>query len=532
VSVSASVIASLATTSTQSTPPEIYSPRFVTSLTAAILTGLRPTVISVAGTNTIYSQGTYSIAIYDAGTDASPVNFEALEVIGGGGTLNWTVVTESGWNSIAHANGSTVVATVFTPRSVQQPLVNHITVTATPDPHPSYVKKASYGGKGQILVGTGSSAYTNQAVGTDGMSLVADSTQTSGVKWVSLSLTSVLLHMGDLIVGALQGATARLPIGVPGEVLTAVQNSPTIADPISAPTCLAGIGSGALVNGNIYDFAYAWLSTPSPDGGITDASPRTMFTATTSGVVAVQCPASPLVGATLLVYAAVTGDALQLQGTLPNAAIGGTNTVNVASINTGAAPSGSNTTGGLSALWEEPFNLDPPRQANLQATTSLTANCLPAAFGPSGYRHGPGAVPDPGSLMRASRFLREDGQWQLAQSSVVALGAQTAVQAFPFVYPPTNTGSPAVASSGTIATTGLALSVVNPAGAVTGVILQAGGVGVQILTVVNIAAGGNAITFAAPGTSNVADGVASPLAGLTSRTFVWIPATALWYRAA
>src|SRR5579872_5156583 len=35
-------------------------------------------------------------------------------------------------------------------------------------------------------------------------------------------------------------------------------------------------------------------------------------------------------------------------------------------------------------------------------------------FGPSGLHHSPGAVPDPGSTAGTTRFLREDGTWQVA----------------------------------------------------------------------------------------------------------------------
>jgi hypothetical protein len=66
------------------------------------------------------------------------------------------------------------------------------------------------------------------------------------------------------------------------------------------------------------------------------------------------------------------------------------------------------------------------------------------------------------------------------------------------------------------------------AGAATGVILTAGTVDGQELTLVNVHAT-NAITFAAAGTSNVADGVASAVAALTATTFVWDATSARWF---
>lgn len=90
--------------------------------------------------------------------------------------------------------------------------------------------------------------------------------------------------------------------------------------------------------------------------------------------------------------------------------------------------------------------------------------------------------------------------------------------------------APVLATGGTIATSGVAVARVAPAGAVTGVILQPG-VGIQEIWVVNESTGANTITFAAVATSNVADGASSALAGLVARKLVWDATTGLWYRA-
>lgn len=92
-----------------------------------------------------------------------------------------------------------------------------------------------------------------------------------------------------------------------------------------------------------------------------------------------------------------------------------------------------------------------------------------------------------------------------------------------------STTAPAVANNGTITTAGVSVARVAPAGAVTGVILAVGTTGGQVCTVVNESVAASTVTFAASGTSNVADGVASVIAGLTARTFVWDSSTALWY---
>lgn len=69
---------------------------------------------------------------------------------------------------------------------------------------------------------------------------------------------------------------------------------------------------------------------------------------------------------------------------------------------------------------------------------------------------------------------------------------------------------------------------VNPAAAVTGIILTPGVQGGQMVTVINQSVA-NSVTFAASGTSNVADGVADVIAAVTAKRFVWNSAQSLWY---
>src|SRR5690349_18485658 len=87
-----------------------------------------------------------------------------------------------------------------------------------------------------------------------------------------------------------------------------------------------------------------------------------------------------------------------------------------------------------------------------------------------------------------------------------------------------------VTNGATIPTGGLYSTRVTAAAAVTGVILQPGTYPGQEVTVVHEGAAANTITMAAAGTSNVADGVGTVIAGLTAKTFVWDSSTKLWYR--
>jgi len=87
----------------------------------------------------------------------------------------------------------------------------------------------------------------------------------------------------------------------------------------------------------------------------------------------------------------------------------------------------------------------------------------------------------------------------------------------------------AITNGSTITTAATGVARVAPGGAVTGIIMQAGTRAGQECTVVNESAAVNTATMAASGTSNVANGVTTVIAGLTSRRFVWDSVTALWY---
>ena len=83
-------------------------------------------------------------------------------------------------------------------------------------------------------------------------------------------------------------------------------------------------------------------------------------------------------------------------------------------------------------------------------------------------------------------------------------------------------------------TTGGTITIGNPvnrtsnAGAVTGMILTAGSINGQQVTIINTSAG--SVTFAASGTSNVADGTSDVIAANAAGRYVWNGPTSLWYR--
>ncbi len=92
--------------------------------------------------------------------------------------------------------------------------------------------------------------------------------------------------------------------------------------------------------------------------------------------------------------------------------------------------------------------------------------------------------------------------------------------------PNDGTAAVTVAGAGTIAL-GAPVLRLTTGGAVTGVILTAGSISGQQVVLINTSA--NSITFAAAGTSNVADGTSAVIAANTRMTLVWDATAARWY---
>ena len=84
----------------------------------------------------------------------------------------------------------------------------------------------SFDAKGDLLVGTGADAYVRVPVGTNNQVLVADSAETSGVRWSSEQdpnaiTKSIIDAKGDLIAGTAADTPARLAVGSDGQYLIA-----------------------------------------------------------------------------------------------------------------------------------------------------------------------------------------------------------------------------------------------------------------------------------------------------------------------
>lgn len=74
--------------------------------------------------------------------------------------------------------------------------------------------------KGDLVVGTGNDTYTNVTVGSNNQTILADSAQTTGIKWAA-SPTSVLGTTGDILYASSANTLAALAAGTSGYALTA-----------------------------------------------------------------------------------------------------------------------------------------------------------------------------------------------------------------------------------------------------------------------------------------------------------------------
>ena len=146
------------------------------------------------------------------------------------------------------------------------------THSAAADPHTAYIKKLAYNAKGDILVGTSQGNYLNLTVGADGTLLIADSTQTGGIRWaVYPVLGSTTLTPGTTI-STIAGLTLTSPT-----VNTPTINTPTFTGTLSLPTNITL--SSPYLNYGVNSSSSTSLNSSATDPGnfvvMTYASPNT-----------------------------------------------------------------------------------------------------------------------------------------------------------------------------------------------------------------------------------------------------------------
>lgn len=146
-------------------------------------------------------------------------------------------------------------------------------------------------------------------------------------------------------------------------------------------------------------------------------------------------------------------------------------------------------------------------------------------------------VTDGGTISSDNANFTTDGAGNITAVSLTASGTVTsasqsltgAVTAGGLIFRTTGATVQTVTTSGTITiTSNTVVQKLTTGGAVTAVVLTAGTTDGQTVVLVNTSA--NSITFAAAGTSNVADGTSGVIAANRSMVLWWESTTARWYR--
>ena len=88
------------------------------------------------------------------------------------------------------------------------------------------VKDALIDAKGDLVVGTAADTVTRLAVGTNNQVLMADSAQTSGLKYAN-EATATLTAKGDVLTATAANTLSRLAVGANNTVLTADSSTAT-----------------------------------------------------------------------------------------------------------------------------------------------------------------------------------------------------------------------------------------------------------------------------------------------------------------
>lgn len=170
-------------------------------------------------------------------------------------TLAYTVGSEQVFiNGVLLERGVDYVATTGTSITGLTALIaNDVATVLSPNSFSvaNALTLSSISAKGDHIVGTAAGTVGTLSIGSNNTALVADSTQTTGMKWATPTDTtkvplSTVTAKGDLIAATASGAVSNLGVGTDGQVLTAASGQTTglqWATPASGSMTLLASGS-------------------------------------------------------------------------------------------------------------------------------------------------------------------------------------------------------------------------------------------------------------------------------------------------
>lgn len=174
--------------------------------------------------------------------DPDTISEEIVFVTGVSGDTLTIVRGRAGSSAVTHSGGATIKHVLTSDD------LDYFTATATTVG--SSINTSTFTNKGDILVATSAGNVTRLGVGTNGYGLVADSAQTTGVKWAAVgdtttsgtqTLTNKTISLGSNTV---TGTTAQFNTALTDDDFATLTNTVTLTNKtLTAPTITAGTSS-------------------------------------------------------------------------------------------------------------------------------------------------------------------------------------------------------------------------------------------------------------------------------------------------